>query len=259
MDNVKYIFIDPGLANFGLVLLSTKNGTVTVRKMTIDIGKNVMDEMTAIEKLITGLDLPVYVYSEENFFQKSPNLSNDLAVAVSCLEAFLIMKFNLKNGDMVSSSIMATNLKQRLKLIKNDNAKKIIQQAFLNVTDFKKCTFHESDAFCAGAVLVSQDSKQHNKDIVELCELFLYYVDQLRQSPHVEDNPTNAKSPDRVQPSRAKKPKSDDVPRVRNRRPRVRTVQKSTNNTSQIGRYHKWYTSAKHKRNGHDSSSESDN
>lgn len=250
MEKVKYVFIDPGTTNLGLVFLSLNNGVVKMTKHTVSIGRrDIFKQISVLDSLIKSIDTPLYIYSEANCFKSAPSFSNDLAAVMGAIDAYFAVKYTLKIGDVYSESIFADTLKQILHLAGNPKAKEIVKRAFIEVSEYFNCTYHESDAFCVGAMLVTRNSKQHDKDLVEYCQLFLDYVDRIRESYNTCDHTANPNPSDIVQSGGDEEPKSNNVLVKRSRKRGVRKVQKSTNNSSQIRRDYKRHTRAQHKRN----------
>lgn len=214
MQNVSYVFVDPGTTNFGIVLMAV-NGKddIDYRKYTLCIKDgDIYEEVVILKKIIASVKAPVYLYYEENSFPQKPSFSNKLAGMIGACEATLITSFNLQSHEIFSKGIPAITLKTALGLRSDDKAKKIINQAFTTVTPFDKATLHESDAFCAGALIVLENSKDpsvgHHQDVIDICQLFWDNVSEIRKSHYPEDRSKPTEPQRAIQSRRAHTPKA---------------------------------------------------
>lgn len=184
MENVQYIFCDPGTANFGLVLVKFVLGKIQVYNKTLNFHGDIFNELYQLEEHILSVEKPLKVFLETNHFRNNPALTQDLATVTASLQAFLLMKFGFKFGEMEVYERPSMCIARDLGIppgFDRTSKKHIVTEAFRRVFKTKTPpTNHEADAFAAGAAIISGDKDiKVEKNLRIVCETFLENVDQI--------------------------------------------------------------------------------
>lgn len=213
MELVECIFCDPGTRNFGVVLLKFVNDKIQVFNCTIDCHDNIFTEIYALEKYILSVKKPVRVFMETNLFRNNYSLTAKLANVTASLQAFLLVKFGLKPGELEIYDRPSMTIAKDLGFPSgfNREAKKnVVTEAFKKIFNTKKPpTNHEADAFAAGASIIVENSQiKVEENLRKLCRTFLDHVSEIFKLHHPELESTRTVRHTRVRSRRPKRNKS---------------------------------------------------
>lgn len=185
----KYIFVDPGIRNLGVLIIGFVNNKVQLANRTIDCSSGRFQEITELDKYVSEIEKPFYFFVETNYFRENPEITKKINTTIGALQFFLIDRYKLGAKDIIFHEKPAKAVAQFYGLIGDRQWKKsVINQAFHLTFKAREVTNHEADAFAAGACIILQDSSiEVEKDLRELAEIFQENVRKISQS----DNPKN--------------------------------------------------------------------
>lgn len=184
MENVEYVFVDPGTTHLGIVLMKFKDNEVIVRKETLQVTMDLASVDNALSPICKSCSDDLIMFFEDNHFMNSPDLTKKLSVVCAYVECFFVNlnKWNIagmRTYHMLSSHI---SRKYNLNQLGRNKKKEVMKNAFLQTFGLTSCTDHEADAFAAGAAIVKWKpgqfdySKDFDKKLKDLTEIFYDYV-----------------------------------------------------------------------------------
>ncbi len=190
----KYIFVDPGVRNLGILFLGFTNNKVQLSNHTLDCSNGRFQEIANLDKYVADVEKPFYFFVETNYFANQPELTKKINTTLGALQFYLIDRFKLGPKDFHYYETPATAIAQYYSLTGDRQRKKeVILKAFHLTFKAREVSYHEADAFAAGVCIILNNSKvEVESNLRELALIFDWNVRQISQSDSSKNNTRKA-------------------------------------------------------------------
>lgn len=207
----KYVFVDPGVRNLGILFVGFANKKIQLSNHTIDCSDNNFNEIQKLDESLIGLERPFYFFVETNYFKENPEQTKKINTNLGALQFFLIDRYKLGPTDFLYHEKPAMAIAQFFNLTGNPGMKKrVILRAFNETFKASGVSVHEADAFAAGACIILMNSNlEVEQDLRDLAQIFEKNVRELSQLNNTANNEKYADAERWVRAWRGKKRKTN--------------------------------------------------